>query len=218
METQIKNNTVWMTVSEAPSVYVPTKEVKVTTRNDCKIQLVAGDITRLDTDAIVISANPYLQMCSGIARQVRELGGESIQESCDQIGYTPAGKAAITDAGALNARYVIHAVGPLGCEPDSRRTLTKAAQSCLALADDYGLKTVALPALSTDIYDYPLDKCACVMLNAVIDYLRHADTGLECVVFCLPNADTLSVFETQLAMFFETDILLDLARQWADGS
>jgi O-acetyl-ADP-ribose deacetylase len=102
--------------------------------NTTLISLQTGDITRLEVDAIVNAANDRLIMGGGVAGAIRRAGGESIQEECDRIGGTPVGTAAITGAGRLPARWVIHAVGPRMGEGDEDAKLENATRNSLLLA------------------------------------------------------------------------------------
>ncbi len=162
-----------------------------------RLELLQGDITELDTDAIVNPANQMLQLGGGVAGAIRRKGGPGIQEECNKIGGTVVGGAVITSGGELKARHVIHAVGPRMGEGDEDRKLMDATLNSLRLADDRGLKTIAFPAISTGIFGYPVKRCAEVMLGATIRYLQ-GDTELERVVFCLYDADTHEIFASTL--------------------
>jgi len=153
------------------------------------LELVQGDITSIETDAIVNAANEHLAHGGGVAGAISRRGGPQIQRESNawvqKYGRVPTGSAAITGGGDLPARYVIHAVGPVyRGSPQDAELLALAVTSSLRLADEQALKSVALPAISTGIYGYPLDEAAEVMLAATIDYLQ-GETGLERVVFCL---------------------------------
>jgi O-acetyl-ADP-ribose deacetylase (regulator of RNase III) len=162
------------------------------------LRLVEGDITALDTDAIVNAANSQLQLGAGVAGAIRRGGGPSIQKECNAIGFCPVGGAVITGGGDLKTRHVIHAVGPLGGDPDADNLLASATRSSLDVANENGLASVAFPAISTGIFGYPMDRCAHVMLREAVDYLRHAETGLEEVVFCLYGQAAFDVFAAEL--------------------
>ncbi|MFQ6104466.1 MAG: macro domain-containing protein [Candidatus Glassbacteria bacterium] len=162
------------------------------------IELVQGDITELDTDAIVNPANVHLQMGGGVAGAIRRKGGKKIQEECDQIGRIEVGEAVITGGGDLRARHVIHAVGPRMGEGDEDRKLRAATLNSLKVADENALKSIAFPAISTGIFGYPLDRCAVVMLNATKNYLS-GESGLERIVFCLYDSLALEKFKKALA-------------------
>jgi O-acetyl-ADP-ribose deacetylase (regulator of RNase III) len=157
--------------------------------NRTSLELVQGDITGMETDAIVNAANENLAHGGGVAGAISRRGGLEIQRESDawvqKHGRVPTGSAAITSGGRLPARYVIHAVGPVyDGTPRSAEKLASAVRSSLALADEHSLKSIALPAISTGIFGYPLDEAARVMSSATVEYLE-GETGLERVVFCL---------------------------------
>jgi O-acetyl-ADP-ribose deacetylase (regulator of RNase III) len=153
------------------------------------LELMQGDITAMETDAIVNAANERLAHGGGVAGAISRRGGPEIQRESDawvrERGRVPTGSAAITGGGQLPAEYVIHAVGPVyDGTPRSAELLASAVHSSLELADAHDLKSIALPAISTGIFGYPLDEAARVMLAVAIAYLE-GQTGLERVVFCL---------------------------------
>jgi O-acetyl-ADP-ribose deacetylase (regulator of RNase III) len=164
---------------------------------DHVLELLDGDITEMDTDAIVNAANAQLVLGGGVAGAIRRKGGPRIQEECSQIGGTFVGGAAITTAGSLKAKHVIHAVGPRMGEGNEDQKLKDATLNSLKLADDNGLKSISFPAISTGIFGFPIERCAEIMLKTTIDYLK-GQTGLEKVVFCLFGRESYEVFANQL--------------------
>ena len=166
------------------------------------LELVEGDITELDTEGIVNAANEHLAHGGGVAGVISRRGGPTIQrESSEWVrrhGLVKTGSAAITSGGDLEARHVVHAVGPVyDGSPRSAELLASAVRSSLQLADQNGLKSIGLPAISTGIFGYPLEEAAQVMLNAAIDYLSD-QSDLERVVFCLYGTRAYRVFENTL--------------------
>lgn len=161
------------------------------------IELVKGDITEMETDAIVNAANAQLILGGGVAGAIRRKGGPIIQEECNKIGGTFVGGAAITTGGNLKAKYVIHAVGPMMGEGDEDSKLRNATINSLKVADENNLKSISFPAISTGIFGYPLDRCAEIMLAETINYLK-GETGLKKVVFCLFDQQAFEVFEDVL--------------------
>ena len=139
---------------------------------DRVLELVEGDITEMDTDAIVNAANDQLILGGGVAGAIRRKGGPEIQAQCDRIGGTFVGGAVITTGGQLKARHVIHAVGPRMGEGDEDRKLRDATVNSLKLADEHGLRSLAFPAISTGIFGFPLGRCAQIMLSAAIEIGR----------------------------------------------
>ncbi|MGQ9653177.1 MAG: macro domain-containing protein [Thermodesulfobacteriota bacterium] len=161
--------------------------------NRTDLEILQGDLTEMDTDAIVNAANAQLILGGGVAGAIRTKGGPSIQEECNRIGGTHVGGAVITGGGALKARHVIHAVGPRMGEGDEDRKLRDATLNSLRLADEKGLESIAFPAISTGIFGFPMDRCASIMLGTVKDYLQ-GDTGLQRVIFCLFGEEAFKTF------------------------
>ena len=161
------------------------------------VELVKGDITELNTDAIVNAANSRLQHGAGVAGAIVNKGGYVIQRESDKLKFCPVGNAVITTAGKLKAKYVIHAVGPVNGEGNEDTKLKSATISALKLADRHKLKSIAFPAISTGAFGFPKDRCANIMLNAVVEY-SNEDTGLEKVVFCLYDDETFKIFKDTL--------------------
>jgi O-acetyl-ADP-ribose deacetylase (regulator of RNase III) len=173
------------------------------TINGKQLVLVQGDITVMDTDAIVNAANKDLILGAGVAGAIRTKGGPTIQEECNRIGGAPVGGAAITTGGDLKARYVIHAVGPRMGEGDEDRKLADATRNSLKLANEKGLASITFPAISTGIFGFPKDRCARIMLTTVAETLKKEDTSLKEVAFCLWGEETLQVFEETAKEIFE---------------
>jgi O-acetyl-ADP-ribose deacetylase (regulator of RNase III) len=169
--------------------------------NGTALELVEADITELDVEAIVNAANEQLELGSGVAGAIREKGGPSIQEECDRIGSTPVGTAVMTGAGDLKAKQVIHAVGPRFGEGDEDRKLAAAVRASLALADRNGLRSIALPAISTGNFGFPLDRAARIMLTEVHRYLQGG-TKLSRVVIALYDDPTFQTFKRELRRGF----------------
>lgn len=166
-----------------------------------QLELAEGDITELEVDAIVNAANEELKLGSGVAGAIREKGGPSIQEECDRIGGTAVGTAVLTGGGNLKAKHVIHAVGPRMGEGDEDRKLQSAIRSSLALADRHGLKSIALPAISTGVFGFPVDRCARILLTEVYRYLQGG-TKIERVVVSLWGDETFEIFKRELRRGF----------------
>lgn len=173
-------------------------EVKV---KKATLLLVKGDITAEETDAIVNAANSRLAGGGGVDGAIHRAGGPSIMEECRRIGGCPTGKAVITGAGNLKAKYVIHAVGPIyqGGTRGEDKLLKSAYEESLKLATKKGLKSIAFPAISAGAYGYPLDEAARIALKTMIDYLKESD-GLELVKFVLFDDRTFEAFRRQLSL------------------
>ncbi|MCK4910280.1 MAG: macro domain-containing protein [Thermodesulfovibrionales bacterium] len=166
---------------------------------DCVLRLVQGDITERPVDAIVNAANPFLQHGGGVAGAIVRKGGEVIQEESNRIGYLDVGKAAITGAGSLRARHVIHAVGPRMGEGDEDEKLVSAVRSVLELAEDKGLQSISLPAISSGIFGFPKDRCAAILVVEAALHLRaNPATSLKVVEFCVFDEATAGYFSREL--------------------
>ena len=169
--------------------------------DETQLELLEGDITELTVDAIVNPANEDLQLGGGVAGAILEKGGQAIQEECDRIGHTPVGTAVMTGAGNLDAKQVIHAVGPRMGEGDEDRKLSSAVRSSLALADRNGLRSIAIPAISTGIFGFPIDRCARILLTEVHRYIQGG-TKLDRVVVCLFGEENFRAFRRELRRGF----------------
>jgi O-acetyl-ADP-ribose deacetylase (regulator of RNase III) len=161
------------------------------------LELLEGDITEMQTEAIVNAANARLILGGGVAGAIRRKGGPKIQEECNKIGGTFVGGAIKTTGGNLKANYVIHAVGPQIGEGNEDEKLKNATVNSLKLADENNIKSISFPAISTGIFGFPIERCAKIMLGTTIDYLKR-QTGLEKVIFCLFGRDSFEAFEKQL--------------------
>jgi O-acetyl-ADP-ribose deacetylase (regulator of RNase III) len=171
------------------------------TLEETQLDIIEGDITDLDVDAIVNPANENLQLGGGVAGAIREKGGPAIQEECDRIGHVSVGQAVMTVAGNLTAKQVIHSVGPRMGEGDDDRKLSSAVRSALALADRNGLRSIALPAISTGNFGFPLDRAARIMLTEIHRYLQGG-TKIELVVVVLYDDDAFQTFRRELRRGF----------------
>lgn len=163
------------------------------------LELLEGDITEMETDAIVNAANAELLLGGGVAGAISKKGGPTIQFQCNKIGGTRVGCAVITKGGNLKAEFVIHAVGPRMGEGNEDEKLKNATLNALKVADESRLKSIAFPAISTGIFGFPIQRCAEIMLKTTIDYLK-GQTSLEKVVFVLFGQDSYKVFEDQLKL------------------
>lgn len=164
------------------------------------IELAKGDITALDVDAIVNAANEHLQLGSGVAGAIRRRGGEAIQEECDRIGHCPVGSAVVTGGGLLRARWVIHAVGPVwqGGGAGEEALLASAVASALERAEEVGAKSVALPAIATGVFGFPLERAAAIAIGQARRFAASART-VKRILFCLFEDRALAAFETALS-------------------
>jgi putative ATPase len=165
-----------------------------------RLQVVRGDITQEPVDAIVNAANGRLAHGGGVAGAIVRRGGQEIQDESRawvrEHGPVPTGGAAITGAGDLQARYVIHAVGPVWRDGhEEPEQLRSAVWSALALADEHDLASISLPAISSGIFGFPKPLAARVIWDAVEAYFdEYPDSGIEVVRFCNIDAETAELF------------------------
>jgi O-acetyl-ADP-ribose deacetylase (regulator of RNase III) len=169
-----------------------------------RVELGLGDLTLETTDAIVNAANSSLLGGGGVDGAIHRAGGPAILEECRKIrasrGPLPAGEAVITGAGRMACRHVIHTVGPV--YEDGRRgeseTLARCYRSCLRLAAEHALGSIAFPSISTGAFGYPVDEAAAVALAAVRDVLV-AGSPLRLVRWALWSERDLRAYEKALA-------------------
>lgn len=168
--------------------------------NGTTLELIQGDITQQNVDAIVNAANTSLSAGAGVCGAIFEAGGPSIFAECRQYYKRCAtGDAVITGGGNLKARNVIHAVGPIySGTPRDAELLADAYCNSLRVAAKDKLQRIAFPSLSTGIYGYPLDEAAPVALTAVKDFLQLQPHQLSLVRFVLFDEKTFEEFENAL--------------------
>jgi O-acetyl-ADP-ribose deacetylase (regulator of RNase III) len=159
-----------------------------------RIVLREGDITEEDVDAIVNAANSHLVLGAGVAGAIRKKGGPSIQEECNAIGPIEVGDAAITGAGDLPARWVIHAAGmpPGGSATES--SVHASVRRSLDLAREKGCRTIAIPAIGAGIGGLAVQRCAEILLSEAKEHLA-GETTLEEIRFVLFGEPTYRIFE-----------------------
>ncbi len=150
-----------------------------------RISIHQGDITRLDVDAIVNAANSGLLGGGGVDGAIHRAAGPRLLEACRPLGGCPTGSAKMTPGFDLQARYVLHAVGPIwrGGEQREAELLRGCYTTCLDLAVQRGLRSVAFPGISTGVYGYPTGPAAHIAARAVVEHLRAHELP-ERVVFC----------------------------------
>ena len=150
-----------------------------------RIEIVEGDITKLDVDAIVNAANEMLAPGGGVCGAIHRAAGPELAEVCASLGGCDTGEAKITPGFRLPARYVIHAVGPVwgGGERGEDRLLAACYRNSLALAAEHGLTSIAYPAISTGVYGFPPERAARIALRTVLAALAGA-ASISRVVFC----------------------------------
>lgn len=150
---------------------------------DRRLQIIQGDITQLKVDAIVNAANESLSGGGGVDGAIHRAAGPELGNACRQIGGCPTGQARMTPGFKLPADFVIHTVGPVWHDGQhgEPELLASCYRQSLRLAKEYGLKSVAFPAISTGVYGYPLEKAARVAVDTVEAFLRD-EPGIESVM------------------------------------
>jgi O-acetyl-ADP-ribose deacetylase len=161
-----------------------------------ELEVVDGDITALEVDAIANAANNHLWMGSGVAGAIKRAGGEEIEREAVRLGPIEVGDAVATGAGRLAARWVIHGAvmgQDLRTDADLVRRTT---ESCLRVANELGARSLALPAFGTGVGGFSLDVCARIMVDVA---RAHEPSSLERVVFAVFGTEAKAAFETALA-------------------
>jgi len=162
-----------------------------------KIEVYHGDITQLELDALVNAANNRLWMGGGVAGALKRAGGKEIEAEAVKKGPIPIGEAAVTGAGKLKAKYIIHAaVMGQDLKTDAEK-IRQATRNSLLRGDELGIKSIAFPALGTGVGGFRLDECARLMISQVRQYSARK-IGLERVVFVLYDEPAYQVFKQEL--------------------
>lgn len=161
------------------------------------VRLMQGDLTALETDAIVFYARENLDLGSGFGTAIQSRGGGAIKKELEQIGGVRMGEAVITTGGTLNARHIIHACGPKFQEPDQEAKLRACMRSALRLAGGKGLASIAFPPMGAGFYGVPLEMCARVMLEEVREFLNRP-CSLREVVICVIDRREFEAFKNLL--------------------
>jgi len=169
------------------------------------LHLVVGDITRVPADAIVNAANQALMGGGGVDGAIHRAGGPAIMAELDrlrqQTGGCPTGSAVATTAGALPARYVFHAVGPI--YRDGRHNeaglLASCYNTCLRMAEERAVRTISFPSISTGAYRYPLAEAARVAVDALAQYLQREEAQVREVILVLFDRPTYDAYARALA-------------------
>jgi O-acetyl-ADP-ribose deacetylase (regulator of RNase III) len=138
-----------------------------------RIVIMAGDLVEQEVDAIVNAANNDLVLGGGVAGAIRSRGGPSIQEECDAHGPVNVGEAAVTGAGELPARHVIHAASMALGGATTTESLQASMDHAFQLAQQLGVKTIGIPAVGTGIAGFPIDECAVVMARSLTRALAN---------------------------------------------
>jgi O-acetyl-ADP-ribose deacetylase len=160
------------------------------------IEILQGDLTQQDVDAIVNAANNDLELGGGVAGAIARAGGPRIQAECRAIGPIKVGDAAITGGGTLKARFVIHAASMRLGGRTSAESLRGSTRRSLEIANQRGLRSIAFPAVGTGIAHFPMDECARIMLEEVAAHGR-APTSITQVRFVLFGQEAEEAFRLE---------------------
>ncbi len=168
------------------------------------VEVVRGDLTLQDTDAIVNAANNKLAPGGGVSGAIHRAAGPSLWEECRKLNGCATGEAKITGGYNLKAKHVIHTVGPVysGSKQDAA-LLRQCYQNSLAVALKHGLKSIAFPSISTGIFGYPVKEAAPVALQAVRDFVMEHQ-GLELIRFVLFSEADYEVYRDSAAEVFKS--------------
>lgn len=164
-----------------------------------KINVVQGDITRVQVDAIVNAANTTLMGGGGVDGAIHRAAGPGLYLACRKFNGCPTGEARITSGFNLPARYIIHTPGPIwhGGDGNERQLLANSYRNSLRLAEEHGCRSVAFPSISTGVYAFPLDLAAPIALTTIRDFLDTAAV-VETVTMVCYDPQTLAAYRQAL--------------------
>ena len=162
------------------------------------LELVMGDITKQDTEAIVNAANKQLAPGGGVAGAIHRAAGSELWEECKKLGGCKTGEAKLTSGHKLRAKYIIHTVGPVYTgSPKDSEDLRACYCNSLRLAEENGITSVSFPAISTGAFGYPIEEAAEISLSTVKNYLE-GETSLKLVRFVLYSQSDYDAYREAL--------------------
>lgn len=156
-----------------------------------KIEIIQGDITRLEVEAIVNAANESLLGGGGVDGAIHRAAGSELLEACRELNGCPTGEARITKGYNLPARYVIHTVGPVwqGGGSNEKNLLASCYRNSLQLAVDHNLRSIAFPSISTGVYGFPIEQASRIALRVILDFVETEDAAPRVVMTCFSAQD-----------------------------
>jgi len=162
-----------------------------------QIKIIKGDITKVNADIIVNAANNHLRGGGGVDGAIHRAAGIAIDKECREIGHCATGEAVITSSGNLQAKYIIHTVGPVYSKnnKEQQKLLYNAYYNSLQLGTGYNVKSIAFPSISTGIYGYPFDEASTIALDAINDFIINNDCYEEIIFVLFSQKDYLSFIE-----------------------
>jgi len=144
------------------------------------LEIVQGDITKEETDAIVNAANSRLTPGGGVSGAIHRAAGPQLWKECKMLGGCKTGEAKITRGYNLKARYVIHTVGPIySGKREDAEMLSRCYENSLKLALEHGIKSISFPAISTGIYGYPMEEAARVAISTILKFMEENDVPIK---------------------------------------
>ena len=163
------------------------------------IEVVQGDITSLEVDAIVNAANQSLLGGGGVDGAIHRVAGPELLAECKTLGGCPTGEAKLTSGYNLPATHIIHTVGPVwnGGNNNEDNLLASCYRSCLQLAIDHKIHSIAFPSISTGVYRFPIERASMIALRVVLDFLEGAESPPR-VIFCCFSDQDLIVYRSNL--------------------
>jgi len=160
-----------------------------------KIELLKGDITERETDAIINTANNMLILGSGLGGAIRAKGGESIAKECARYGEVGVGRAIITKAGSLKTRYIIHAVLMEFDGLIEEKNITESLTNSLRLANKKKLRSLSIPDMSLGIVRFSPERCARILMNALKKFLEDENQTLDLIEIVVWDIETLRTYK-----------------------
>ena len=166
------------------------------------IEVLQGDITKLEVDAIVNAANRSLLGGGGVDGAIHRAAGRSLLEECKTLNGCETGQSKITKGYNLSAKYVIHTVGPVwsGGNKQEKELLKSCYYTALELARENNIKTIAFPSVSCGVYRFPIEEACKIAISTVKEYLNNYD-GFEKVIFINPSEDIVEIYKKILANY-----------------
>ena len=166
------------------------------------IEVLQGDITKLEVDAIVNAANKSLLGGGGVDGAIHRAAGRSLLEECKTLNGCETGQSKITKGYNLPAKYVIHTVGPVwsGGNKQERELLKSCYYTALELARENNIKTIAFPSVSCGVYRFPIEEACKIAVSTVKEYLNNYD-GFEKVIFINPSEDIVEIYKKILTSY-----------------
>jgi O-acetyl-ADP-ribose deacetylase (regulator of RNase III) len=156
-----------------------------------QVEIIQGDITRLEVGAIVNAANEKLLGGGGVDGAIHRAAGPELLEACLELDGCPTGEARITKGYNLPARYVIHTVGPVwqGGDCNENNLLASCYRNSLQLAVDHNLRSIAFPSISTGVYCFPIEQASRIALRVILDFVETEEAAPRVVMTCFSEQD-----------------------------